>query len=116
MSLDPTAVRANEPGWTPQAKREYAKAQRDARKAEKKAAAKAWRAGVARSWSAFWLLAWNSLGWLWTTSLANIVLVAALGACVGTGLWEWVNTWGGWRDMYPGAGADRKSTRLNSSH
>lgn len=105
MSLDPTAARANEPGWTPEAKRQDARARRDAKKAEKKAKAAAWRAGVARSWSAFWGGIWSGLTWLWTSTLGNIVLVAAVGACVGTGLWEWVNTWGGWRDMYPGAGA-----------
>lgn len=93
MTLDPIAARANEPGWTKEAR----KAEAAAKKAAKKAKARADRA-------AFFAGIGGAIVWAWTTFLSNIVLVAAVGACIGTGLWEWVNTWGGWRDMYPGVG------------
>lgn len=105
MNLDPTAARANEPGWTPEARKAAKAAEKEARRQAKAAKRAAYWSGVRRSIAAFFAAIWAGLAWAYVTFLSNIVLVAAVGACVGTGLWEWVNTWGGWRDMYPGAGA-----------
>jgi len=93
MSLDPTAERANTPGWT----KEAIKADKAARKEAKRQADKAWRrafvAGVGKTIADFW-----------DFLLRNVLLSIAIGASIGTACYEWWNSSRGWQDLYPGMG------------
>jgi hypothetical protein len=93
MTLDTTASRANEPGWS----REALRADKEKKKADKKAKAKAGRQAVFRAIG-------NFLGDVWDFILRNLLLALALGASAATGAWEWVNSGRGWLDLYPGLG------------
>lgn len=104
MTIDPTAERANDPGWTKQAKAEakaQARAQARAEKARvdaaKKAGAQAWRRAVLHNVGRFFVEAWDFI-------LRNLMLSIAIGATIATGAWEWWNSSRGWQDLYPGAG------------
>ncbi len=108
MSLDPTATRANETGWSPDALRAEREAKREAKR-------QADRAKRAAAWSGFWGAIWTAISWtaraIWTAiaetwdfMVRNLVLTAAIAASITTALWEWTNTAAGWRDLYPNYG------------
>lgn len=91
MSLDTTAERANEPGWS----REALKAAKAKKKADKKIKAKADR-------RAFFGKVRRVIADIWDFILRNMLLTLALGASIATAAWEWFNSARGWRDLYPG--------------
>lgn len=84
MTIDPTAQRANESGWTKEARKAEAEARR---KAESAAFWAGVRAGVFAVWSFF---------------IENLLLWLAIAGVIAIGTWEWWNSARGWRDLYPG--------------
>lgn len=86
MTIDPTAQRANESGWTKEARRAEKRAKS---KAEWDARIKAIRSGVAIAWDFF---------------LRNLLLWVSIAGLVSVATWEWWNTSLGWQKLYPSAG------------
>lgn len=86
MTIDPSGQRANETGWT-----------KDAKRAEKKARDKAARKAFVA----------NVRGWIsavWDFFLRNLVLWLAVAGLIALATWEWWNSARGWRNLYPDAG------------
>lgn len=86
MTIDPTAQRANDTGWT-----------KAARQAEAKAKSKA-------EWDARWgkVKAFGAAAW--DFFLRNLLLWVSIAGLVSVATWEWWNTSAGWQKLYPAAG------------
>lgn len=82
--MDAAGERANETGWT-----------REARRAQKKAEAKAKRQARFAAIGRFISAAWNFF-------LGNLLLWLAVAGVIATATWEWWNTSRGWHNLYPG--------------
>jgi hypothetical protein len=94
MTIDPIAQRANETGWTREAKKAEADRKRAAKQAKDKAAA-----------AAFWKTVRSYVAGTWDFFLRNLLLWVAIAGLVSVATWEWWNTARGWEKLYPAAGA-----------
>lgn len=94
-TLDTTAARANEPGFTKEAERKFRKAEKDRRRAEKKTANRA-------AWGKFFGTIWRGIAETWDFAVRNLILTLAIASSIATASWEWMNSARGWRDLYPG--------------
>lgn len=95
MNLDPTAERANEPGWTREARKAWEKAEREKKRAAKRAASRAFWGGILAG-------IWRGLVETWDFAIRNLLLTLAIATSIATAAWEWMNSARGWRDLYPG--------------
>ena len=100
--LDPTATRANDPGWTPaaiKAAKAREKANAKAAKLERKDAKRADRKAA---WSAFWGGLGRGVVAVWDFFMRNLLLAFCVAGVLGLGTFEWINGGNGWQDLYRG--------------
>lgn len=99
--LDPTAQRANEPGWTKDAIRESRRLEKKEDKAARKADKAKRSADRRAAWSKFWGAVGRGIAAVWDFMIRNILLTAGITGVVCIGIFEWANGARGWGDLYP---------------